>query len=411
MPIASETRRAGPYACDGVVQDFPFGFKVFSPSDVLVVRYVVATGVETVLTLNSDYTVALNEDQDETPGGVVALGTALAEGNLITLGSRVPNAQPTELTNQGGFYPSVITDALDRLTILVQQVDEKANRAIKIPLSTSTGQDYEVTVSSPDAAAAAAASAAAAAASAAQAQAAAGTTLNVSAAGASKFPRSNASGTAWEYLTTAQAQAALSVPTEVASQSEMETGTSTTVKLMTPALVAAAVAALAPTPAAGGTSNTSVPTGTVLAFAGASASPPTGFLFCNGANVSRTTYSELFAVLGTTWGAGDGSTTFTLPSLARRTLVGAGGTGTDTLGSAVGNTGGAETHTLTTAQMPAHTHGNVVASTGGSLCIQSCTSLLSGSGVNPSGTTASAGGGAAHNIMQPSAVVRFIIKT
>lgn len=56
-----------------------------------------------------------------------------------------------------------------------------------------------------------------------------------------------------------------------------------------------------------------LPPGTVLPFAGAV--PPTGWLLCDGSNVSRTTYARLFAVIGTTYGAGDGSTTFRLPDL------------------------------------------------------------------------------------------------
>jgi microcystin-dependent protein len=65
------------------------------------------------------------------------------------------------------------------------------------------------------------------------------------------------------------------------------------------------------------------PTGTVTAFAGGSA--PTGYLLCNGANVSRTTESALFSVIGTIYGVGDGSTTFTLPDLRGRVVAGFGG--------------------------------------------------------------------------------------
>lgn len=99
------------------------------------------------------------------------------------------------------------------------------------------------------------------------------------------------------------------------------------------------------------------PTGSLTMWAGAVASPPTGWLACNGANVSRTTYSALFAVVGTTWGAGDGSTTFTLPNLLNRFPVGAGDT------YALAATGGSanatlvsHTHTATVTD-PGHTHG------------------------------------------------------
>jgi microcystin-dependent protein len=131
---------------------------------------------------------------------------------------------------------------------------------------------------------------------------------------------------------------------------------------------------------------------------------PAGWLDCDGALVSRATYAALFAAIGTAWGAGDGGTTFALPDLRRRTLVGAGGTGTGTLGNTVGNVGGAETHTLTTAQMPAHTHPAITA---GSFVGNG---FGGGNSQGRNGNTGSTGGGGAHNNLQPSAVVRWLIK-
>lgn len=144
------------------------------------------------------------------------------------------------------------------------------------------------------------------------------------------------------------------------------------------------------------------PVGAIMSFA--RTTPPVGFLECDGSAISRTTYSELFTAIGTTWGVGDGSTTFNIPNLPRRTLVGSGGTGTAELGNAVGDTGGAETHLLTTAQMPSTSTTNATPS---SINVVSNTGVASY--VPQSGTPWAAGGNQAHNIIQPSAVVLMCI--
>lgn len=97
-----------------------------------------------------------------------------------------------------------------------------------------------------------------------------------------------------------------------------------------------------------------VPVGTILEYGGSTVSA--GFLACDGAAVSRTTYAVLFGVIGTAFGAGDTINTFNVPNFERRVAVGSGGTGTDTLGNAVGNTGGEETHTQATDEVGAHSH-------------------------------------------------------
>lgn len=94
-----------------------------------------------------------------------------------------------------------------------------------------------------------------------------------------------------------------------------------------------------------------VPAGTIHLYAGATA--PTGFLLCQGQTVSRNTYQTLFAAIGTNYGAGDGSTTFGIPDLRGRVAVGKSTSGTF---STLNNRGGAETHTLTVAEMASHTH-------------------------------------------------------
>jgi microcystin-dependent protein len=88
--------------------------------------------------------------------------------------------------------------------------------------------------------------------------------------------------------------------------------------------------------------------GLIEPFAGSTV--PTGYLLCDGAAVSRTTYATLFAVIGTTFGAGDGSTTFNLPDLGGRVPLGASST------HLLGSSGGSETVTLTEQELPAHVH-------------------------------------------------------
>lgn len=148
---------------------------------------------------------------------------------------------------------------------------------------------------------------------------------------------------------------------------------------------------------------------------------PAGWLQCDGSAVSRTTYAALFAAIGTTWGVGDGATTFNVPDFRRRVAVGSGGSGTGTLGNSVGNTGGEETHTQTVNEMPSHTHvqnAHTHTVPGDSTGVGASANARNGSvgggaDITTSSVTAvnqNTGGGAAFNVIQPSAVVLKIIK-
>jgi hypothetical protein len=91
-----------------------------------------------------------------------------------------------------------------------------------------------------------------------------------------------------------------------------------------------------------------LPTGAITMWAAATA--PSGWLLCDGTAVSRLTYANLFSIIGTTWGTGNGTTTFNVPNTAGKTVRGVNGTYT------LAGTGGAESVTLTTANLAPHSH-------------------------------------------------------
>lgn len=95
-----------------------------------------------------------------------------------------------------------------------------------------------------------------------------------------------------------------------------------------------------------------VPPGSVSAYAGISV--PGGWLYCDGSAIDRTIYADLFASIGTTYGNGNGTTTFNIPNLRGRNVIGLNSSETDF--DVLGETGGEKRHTLTVGEMPAHTH-------------------------------------------------------
>jgi microcystin-dependent protein len=183
--------------------------------------------------------------------------------------------------------------------------------------------------------------------------------------------------------------------------------------------------------------------GMIMPYAGSSA--PTGWLICDGSAVSRTTYSGLFAICGTTYGVGDTTTTFNIPNLKGKTPVGYNSAEGEF--DALGETGGAKTVTLTTTSMPAHTHtvdpasattgsSGLTLTVGSNECLEyessgshltivrpdgygsdGNVSLGAGSGSHthsidiPSTTSSSAGSDGSHNNLQPYLTLNYIIKT
>lgn len=139
--------------------------------------------------------------------------------------------------------------------------------------------------------------------------------------------------------------------------------------------------------------------GWIIAYGGSSA--PTGWLLCNGSAVSRTTYADLFAIVGTSFGVGDGSTTFNLPDLQDRFPLGKG-----TTFSTLGATGGATTKNL------AHTHTFTTGAANTTTQLPSTPdeNTIPDSAHVHTGTTDS-GGSASQDVMNPYQVVNYIIKT
>ena len=171
------------------------------------------------------------------------------------------------------------------------------------------------------------------------------------------------------------------------------------------------------------------PSGVVSAYAGSSA--PSGWLLCYGQAVSRTTYADLFTAISTTYGSGDGSTTFNLPDLRGRVVAGqddmgstsanrltnqSGGLNGDTLGA----TGGSETHTLAITEIPDHHHftgsnsrvqvglDNGTAYAGYSPTQYQATNTFSQGVRTTSDATTTTGG--SHNNVQPTIILNYIIK-
>ena len=179
-----------------------------------------------------------------------------------------------------------------------------------------------------------------------------------------------------------------------------------------------------------------IPTATIVPWS--SASVPTGFLECNGQAVSRSTYSALFAIVGTTYGAGDGSSTFLVPDLQNNVAVGKSNnkslasTGGANTVSSTGNVGGSTANaTLSTAQLASHNHPQSTPSgpgpwggTGTNAGGNPTTQQPGGSSFTTGQTNTGSGGGHSHNmsatftgsavnaaILQPYLTLIYIIKT
>ena len=305
------------YDTDGVTVNWDFSFSGGYLDRGHVKAYVdLPTGERTELTV--------------TPGMFIgpyqlAITPAILSGRKLTIYRDTPKDLPlVDFTDGAGFSEASLDITAKQAVFVSAESVDTLNTSSNYEASVSATAAYASQLAAAASALAAQAQATASAASASAASSAAAS-INTSAfataaqgvkADTALQPGSAASSAQGAKADTALQPAAIGVtvqaydadiPTIFATQAEMEAGIESAIRSMSPLRVQQAIAAAI----AGLGSSSGVPTGAIIGFPVATA--PAGYIKANGDNVSRTTYAALFAVYGTTYGAGDGTTTFTLP--------------------------------------------------------------------------------------------------
>ena len=137
MVIASEVSRSGPYTGNGSTTTFAYGFKIYDQDDIQVIQTTVATGAESVLTVDVDYTVS---GVGDATGSITypKTGSAMASTHKLTILRNQDLLQGTALNNQGGYVAETHERAWDETVQMVQQVSEKVDRSLVLPASSSS---------------------------------------------------------------------------------------------------------------------------------------------------------------------------------------------------------------------------------------------------------------------------------
>jgi len=395
------------YVANGSQTVFSYPFPIFADDDLEV-------WLNTTRLAASAYAIAGAGTSD---GGAVTLAAAPAAATLVTLRRRLTLRRTSDFHDDGIIRAKVVNDEFDYQTMSVQQVAEDVERAVKRAHTSSSTADLtlpdplpgrtlkwnaaatglENSAADPDAmlteTTAARDQASRSQVAAAQAAETASFKADTAIAAAQAAERAAASAQALANITvdpdpTLAANSDVHLPPQSAVRAYVGTAVSGATAAAQAAAQAAALAA--------------VPVGVVTSFAGGGA--PSGWVPCTGAAISRTAYAALFAVLGTAHGAGDGATTFNLPDLRGRVPIGV-GQGSGLTDRALGQKLGEENHLLTVNEMPSHRHYLASVTNGG----QYAGAYNTGSGLS-SCSTGDTGGNAAHNTMQPSYGLNFIIK-
>ena len=127
MTVNTTTITAGPYAGNDLATEFSFGFNLQLPNQIIVFTFDDESN-KTELTLGTDYSVSINQDN----GGTVVLNDPLQTGVTLFMRSNYEPTQQTDLESQGSFFPDVHEDALDKLTILILQLTDSLGRSLRI---------------------------------------------------------------------------------------------------------------------------------------------------------------------------------------------------------------------------------------------------------------------------------------
>lgn len=387
----SNTNNKVIYAMDGATLVYAVPFKFFKNSDLVVKKVLTATGAETTLTITTNYTLT---GAGNANGGELTLTATIDNTYKLVIQRILPLKQEADYVENDPFPAETHEEVADRAVMVDQQQQETLDRCIKIGAA-NEGVDIELPDPVADAILGwnsagtglenkeeqgtllAQCEAARDAAQAAQAS----VNLPTITGNALKLLQVNAGATGYQFITTIADSllAAISTAGKV---------------------LGSALTSLSSTPSGAGqlpAVNGGVPTGVFFPFGGTAA--PSGYLLCDGSAVSRTTYAALFAVLGTAFGVGDGSTTFTLPT-NDRLFINKGSTF-----STLGATGGSATKDTT------HGHtGSTGTPSGPNTNVDGSSSPVA-NGSHTHTVTINDGGNAAQDVMNPYQITNYIIKT
>ena len=419
MTVSSTTTKVS-YSGDGSTAVFAYTFKIFDADELVVLTRVDATGVETTETLNTAYIV---DGVENANGGNVTFKYNTGNpsdpnysvtdyrpqtGETLVIKRVVSLTQTTDYTPNDPFPAQVHEESLDKLTFMNQQQQEEIDRSFKFP-ETDTG-----TASIPTASVRANKYLGFDADGDVIAVEGTSSDITVSTYGQTLIDDADASA-ARTTLGLGSVATLSSIPTANITDANVTTAkiadsAVTTAKINNAAVTSAKLA-----------SGLAFVAGMLMPYAGSSA--PTGWLLCYGQSLSRTTYADLFTAIGTTYGSVDGDS-FNAPDLRGRTIAGQddmGGSSANRLtdqtgglnGDTLGATGGAETHILTEAQLPAHNHGTVVTNVSASSSTNTGDGInrIRLTGINQTKSATSTGSDEAHNNVQPTIILNYIIKT